>query len=88
EKHTQFPEFKKVNKCKKILISGGGPSVIKHQEAIKELLMAESDMSLIHASSKNALPFKDVENKQDFCLVGNEGVRMSKVFEDLDGFSG
>ncbi|MFN0729530.1 aldolase catalytic domain-containing protein [Polaribacter gochangensis] len=88
EKHTQFPEFKKVNKCKKILIIGGGPSVIKHQEAIKELLMADSDMSLIHASSKNALPFKDVENKQYFCLVGNEGVRMSKVFEDLDGFSG
>ena len=86
--NTKFPVFKVTNKCDRILIIGGGPSVIKHQDAIKELLKNNPEILLIHASSKNASPFKTIANKQYFCLVGNEGLRMSKVFEDLDGFLG
>jgi 4-hydroxy 2-oxovalerate aldolase len=88
EKDIKFPVFKAPNKSKRVLIIGGGPSTIKHQEAIKQLLNDNLDISIIHASSKNAYPFKTIENNQYFCLVGNEGIRMSKVFEDLDGFSG
>ncbi len=83
--YNKFRPSKIYNKC---IIIGGGPSVINHQTAIKELMKDDNELCLIHASSKNAYTFKDSKIDQYFCLVGNEGLRMSQVFKDLDGFSG
>lgn len=68
-------------KSNRILILGGGPSVKQHSEAIKQYLKINPDILLIHASSRNALAFDSVKNKQIFCLVGNEGYRMEEVFQ-------
>lgn len=65
-----------------VLIVGGGPSVLKCKDAISSFLSNNQDFTVIHASSKNALVFKDIANKQIFCLVGNEGHRMEEVFND------
>jgi len=62
------------------LIIGGGPTAVRHAEAINELLKKNPDMVVIHASSKNALNFQNIENDQFFCLVGNEGYRLETVF--------
>lgn len=62
------------------LIIGGGPTVIRHAQAINELLKNNPDMAVIHASSKNALNFQNIKNDQYFCLVGNEGYRLESVF--------
>ena len=64
----------------KVLIVGGGPSVTLHKEAIIAFLAKEPDMIVIHASAKNAMSYKSLENRQIFCLVGNEGHRMEEVF--------
>ena len=64
-----------------VLLIGGGPSVFKHYEAICILLMNDTSISLVHASSKHARLFKKFPNKQYFCLVGNEGQRMEEVFD-------
>ena len=62
------------------LIVGGGPSAVKHADAMQHFLKAHPDMVVIHASSKNALSFQEADNDQYFCLVGNEGYRMEEVF--------
>ncbi len=64
------------------LLVGGGPSPVEHSAAIDQFLIQNSDIIVIHASSKNALSFTDIPNEQIFCLVGNEGHRMEEVFGD------
>jgi len=44
-------------------------------------LHLNKDIVVVHASSKNALTFEGIQNKQIFCLVGNEGHRMEEVFK-------
>lgn len=66
----------------KVIIVGGGPSVLLCKDAITSFLNENKDITVIHASSKNALSFRNIQNKQIFCLVGNEGHRMEEVFKD------
>jgi 4-hydroxy 2-oxovalerate aldolase len=72
----------------KVIIIGGGPSANHHAEGIRKFLDLNKDIVVIHASSKNALPYKELTNKQIFCLIGNEGKRMEKVFHHLGNFNG
>lgn len=65
-----------------VVIVGGGISVKEHFEGINEYLKKHPDLVIIHASSKNAILFKDLPNPQYFCLMGNEGHRMESVFEN------
>ncbi|MGJ1378241.1 aldolase catalytic domain-containing protein [Sphingobacterium multivorum] len=71
-----------------VLIVGGGPSVGEHLDGVLTLLYNKPDMAIIHASSKNAAYFKDLPNKQYFCLVGNEGRRLENTLENLSSFNG
>lgn len=68
------------------IIIGGGPSGAYAAKAIKQLIAQQPNhnICLIHASSKNAGYYKNVNVPQFFCLVGNEGHRLEKVFADFD----
>jgi 4-hydroxy 2-oxovalerate aldolase len=67
------------------LIIGGGPSSILHFEAIKIFIEKhQKEICIIHASTKNAWIYRDIDVPQFFCLVGNEGYRMEKVFSNLN----
>lgn len=79
--NEQLPSLIKGN-YKKALLVGGGPSVTAHAGALQKLLSQNADILVVHASSKNALSFSDIENHQIFCLVGNEGHRMEDIFKD------
>jgi len=83
EDNTKLPQldFRKEKKYGGALIVGGGPSVIDHSEAIDRYLINNPNIIVIHASSKNALSFKNIPNDQYFCLVGNEGHRLEEVFQ-------
>ena len=72
----------------KVLIVGGGPSVGENIDGILSLLKSDVSIAIVHASSKNAAYFKDLQNKQYFCLVGNEGHRLEKVLNDVANFNG
>lgn len=74
--------WKDIEIAQRVLIVGGGPSVQDHKEAVTQFLQLHKDVTVIHASSKNALAFNSVSNKQIFCLVGNEGHRMEEIFKD------
>lgn len=84
--NTKLPvfNFNSEKKYNKVLIVGGGPSVIYHFQAIEKFLKNNSDILIIHASSKNASSFKSLENDQYFCLIGNEGHRLEEVFKHKD----
>lgn len=87
--NERFEEFASPNRYEKVLIIGGGRSAANHQNALKELLSNNpKDLCLIHASSKNALAYREIDNEQFFCLVGNEGTRLERVFSDFKDFKG
>ena len=86
--NEQFPVFSQAKKYKKVIILGGGLSAIEHQEAVKQLVSTHNDICIIHASSRHALIYKSLNVNQYFCLVGNEGNRLEKIFSDLGNFNG
>lgn len=73
-------DFKNEHHFKSALVVGGGPSAVEHAVAIEQFLKKNPEIAVIHASSKNAMSFKNVPNQQYFCLVGNEGYRLESVF--------
>lgn len=81
EDNQKLSLFQKNNDYKRALIVGGGSSVNIHAIAITKFIEKNPDTIIIHASSKNALIFNHVNNKQLFCLVGNEGHRMEEIFD-------
>ena len=80
--NEKFSVFTKTSNSKDVFIVGGGPSVINHQEAIRNYLSKNAHVPIIHASSKNARSFDGLTNGQYYCLAGSEGLRLEKVFEE------
>ena len=88
EDNTKLNIFIPDKAFKHVVVIGGGPGAIEHVEAVKQFIAEQDDICLIHASSKNAKEYQDLILPQFFCLVGSEGHRLEKVFDDLSGFSG
>lgn len=86
--NLKFDILKHENSSKEVLIIGGGESVMTHVKAMIVYLELKPEITIIHASSKNAKPFENLKNKQIFCLVGNEGHRLEEVFHNYNDFRG
>lgn len=71
----------------RVLIVGGGSSVIEHCSAIKEFLQKNADVTVIFATARHAQLLNDIGNAKEYCLVGNEAKRM-KVQLNTDTFCG
>lgn len=84
EDNVQLPQLRPERDFEAAVIVGGGPTGTAHAEAVKHFLSTQSNACMIHASSKNAGAYRDVEQQQFHCLVGNEGHRLEKVYEHLD----
>jgi 4-hydroxy 2-oxovalerate aldolase len=88
EDNEKLNVFKPVEKHKTAVIIGGGPNAVGHSIAVKEFIRKQSDVCIIHASSKNANFYSDLAVEQFFCLVGNEGHRLEKVLQNIGTFHG
>ena len=89
EDNEKFPVFEPKDRVKKAIIVGGGATAANHAEAVDQILRGTSDdFCIIYASSKNAYAYRHVTVEQYFCLVGVEGSRLEKTFEDLGDFKG
>jgi 4-hydroxy 2-oxovalerate aldolase len=86
--NERLPELIVESTSEEVLIIGGGKSAEEHAEGINEFIKRKPELTVIHASSKNAFSYKGLTNKQVFCLVGSEGYRLEKVFDDLGDFEG
>lgn len=81
-------DFSKENKFDSAIIIGGGNTPVDHSIAIRRFLEARPHTAVIHASSKNAMSFYEIPNNQFFCLVGNEGHRLEKIFSHKSNVKG
>jgi len=86
--NIRLPVFNPKKCFENVVIIGGGPNAKLHAEAVKYFINQLDNVCLIHASSKNAKSYEDVDIDQFFCLVGNEGYRLEEVFNDLNHFHG
>ena len=86
--NEELPVFHPNKTYNKVLIIGGGPNAVEHSKAIVEYANTEDGLCVIHASSKNATHYKDIQTDQFFCLVGSEGHRLENVFKGLGNFNG
>ena len=86
--NENFPPFNVQKKFTKALIIGGGPTAVKHQIAISNFLEHDEDLCVIFAGSRNAKLYAQTEKDKFFCLVGNEGLRLSEAFEKMGNFEG
>lgn len=73
---------------KNVLVIGGGNSVIEHLDAIKEFVKKQDNITLVFATARHAAAFADVNAAKYYCLVGNEGRRLTatvgtKNFHDV-----
>lgn len=63
-----------------LLLVGGGHSVKENIDGLLTFLEKNPHISIVHVSSRNAGYFKQLVNLQLFCLSGNEGVRLEKIY--------
>lgn len=71
----------------RVLIVGGGSSVVEHSSAIKEFLQKNTDVTVIFTTARHAKLLNDIKNAKEYCLVGNEAKRMKSMLNG-DTFNG
>lgn len=86
--NERLPVFDAKDTASEVLIIGGGKTAVEHSQGLIEFIKSKPELIVIHASSKNATHYKGLLNKQIFCLVGSEGHRLEKAFDDLGEFEG
>lgn len=65
-----------------VIIIGGGESINEHIDGIKEFLYTREEILIIHASTRNANLFIDIDIPQVYCLAGNEARRMTSLIKE------
>lgn len=85
--NEKLPVFSAEKQFTKALVIGGGPSVQHHNQAIMNFIAKnKEEICIIHASSRNAETYSNLGVAEFFCLVGNEGYRLERVFSNLNDF--
>lgn len=86
--NAKFPQLNIDRKLNQVIIIGGGPNAIEHNEAVKEFISTRSDTAVIFATARHARVYMDVEVAKFYCLVGSEGHRLTRHVgkENFRGF--
>lgn len=87
EDNARFPLFKKIRKFKCVVVVGGGDNAVEHKDAIQAFIMSHKDTALVFATAKHAKEYQNVDVPRFYCLVGNEGRRLTKNV-GVDNFLG
>jgi 4-hydroxy 2-oxovalerate aldolase len=87
--NIKLPKFTIEKSFDNVLILGGGVTAIDNAEYVLEFINNfKGNLAIIHASSRNSAPYAGLKNDQYYCLAGNEGNRLTKVFKELTNFNG
>lgn len=83
--NIKLPVFSPEKKYKKALIIGGGPSVLDHEQAVKNLIENNEshEFCVIHAGVRYLKHFHALSKDQMYCMVGSEKDKLERRFEDL-----
>ncbi|MBX2966893.1 MAG: aldolase catalytic domain-containing protein [Cyclobacteriaceae bacterium] len=84
--NIKLPVMNSDRKYKKALLVAGGQSAVEHAEAVLSWIdMNKDDLVVIHVSTRNSGNYTEAKAKQIFALVGNEGKRLEKSFNNFSG---
>lgn len=75
--NAKFKALQEKPQYDSVLIIGGGNSVNEHFDAIKEFLCSISNPAIVFATARHAKLFEEVNVAKYYCLVGNEGRRLT-----------
>ena len=75
--NARFPLLKVTEKFNRVIIVGGGINAVEHKEAIKAFITLQSRTAVIFATARHAETYFDIEAPKFYCLVGNEGNRLT-----------
>lgn len=81
-----FPPLPQETKYTKAIIIGGGNNAVANFRAISSYIEEtnkKENICIIHASTRHAKIYNGLDLPQFYCLVGNEGYRLQKIFENL-----
>ena len=85
--NARYPLFKNTEKFNQVVVVGGGDNAIEHKEAIKSFIVSHPQTALVFATARNANAYLDLDIPKYYCLVGNEGHRLTQNVE-ADKFEG
>ena len=77
EDNAKYPVLEVTKKYKQVLVIGGGNTVAEHKEAIHEFLQKNPDIAIVLSTARHAKLFLGCEQPVYYCLVGNEGHRLT-----------
>lgn len=78
EDNARFPLLQNVELFCQAVIIGGGDNAVEHQDAIKAFITSHPETVLVFATARNAGAYLDLDVPKYYCLVGNEGHRLTK----------
>lgn len=86
--NAKYPIVDATVKYGRVVVVGGGNSVVEHLEGIKAFVRNSPDTVLVFATARHASLFDDLERLKYYVLVGTEGRRLSvnvdnEQFDDI-----
>lgn len=82
--NARFPQLQEKNIFEQILVVGGGDSVFEHIDAIREYINNQTNIAIVFATARNAGLFHNIDVPKYYCLVGNEGRRLTKTVGEVN----
>lgn len=76
--NARFPILEVDHKFDRVIIIGGGNNAVEHKDAIYAFIESNPNTALIFATARNAKSYLDVSVPKYYCLVGDEGHRLTK----------
>lgn len=87
EDNARFPLLEGGKKFDCVVIVGGGDNAVEHGDAIKAFIASRPQTAMVFATARHAKAYQDIEAPKYYCLVGNEGHRLTRNV-DADKFAG
>lgn len=76
--NARFPLLEVSHKFDCVVIIGGGNNALEHKDAIQAFITSCPNTAIVFATARQAMPYLDINAPKFYCLVGNEGHRLSK----------
>lgn len=74
--NAKYPILECDKKFEKVLIVGGGESVVEHFDGIKEYILNSDNIAVVFATARHARLFQEIHCSKYYALVGSESKRM------------
>ena len=78
EDNARFPLLEVTQQYDQVVVVGGGDNAIEHKDAIEAFVIGHPNTAMVFATARQAKAYLDLDCPKYYCLVGNEGHRLTK----------